>query len=78
MRILSARIEHARRDRDFGQIEAMVALLVKDEARLIPYEIRIRTAEPAQGPDLRGRLLKSARALFSARQPQQAAQQLAA
>lgn len=68
MRILSARILRARYDRDFGQVEAQVALLIKDDARLVPYEVTIRTAEPTRGADLRGRLLASARALYSARQ----------
>lgn len=68
MRILSARILRARHDRDFGQVEARVALLIKDAARLVPYEVTIWTAEPSHGPDLRGRLLASARALYAARQ----------
>lgn len=45
----------------------MVALLVKAEGRPVPYEITIRTAEPAHGPDLRGRLLASACGLQQAR-----------
>ncbi|MFT4150977.1 MAG: hypothetical protein QM656_12340 [Paracoccaceae bacterium] len=66
MRILSARILHAHLDRDFGQVEAMVALLVKAEGRPVPFEITIRTAEPT-GRDLRRRLLASARGLHEAR-----------
>ena len=65
MRILSSRITRARYDRDFGQAEAQVAILIKDAARPVPYEIRIRTAEPAHGPDLRARLLASAEALYT-------------
>ncbi|WP_045388543.1 hypothetical protein [Falsirhodobacter sp. alg1] len=67
MRILSAQIEHARYARDFGQVEAMVTLLVKDEHRPVPYEVRIRTAEPTQGENLRKRLLDSASNLYRAR-----------
>lgn len=67
MRILSARILHARHDRDFGQVEAQIAILIKDEARLVPYEVTIWTTEPSHGPDLRNRLLSSARALYAAR-----------
>lgn len=67
MRILSARILHARHDRDFGQVEAQVAILIKDPARLVPYEVTIWTTEPADGGDLRGRLLASASALYAAR-----------
>lgn len=67
MRILSASIEHARYARDFGQVEAMVVLLIKEDHRPVPYEVRIRTAEPSRGENLRQRLLDSARALYAAR-----------
>ncbi len=49
MRILSATIERAHYARDFGQVEATVALLVKDSARPVPYVRRIFTTEPARG-----------------------------
>lgn len=67
MRILSAEIEHARYARDFGQVEAMVILLVKEEGRPVPFEVHIRTAEPSNGENLRQRLLDSAKSLYAAR-----------
>ncbi|WP_136683013.1 hypothetical protein [Falsirhodobacter xinxiangensis] len=67
MRILSAEIEHARYARDFGQVEAMVVLLIKEPHRPVPYEVRIRTAEPSLGENLRQRLVDSARTLYLAR-----------
>ncbi len=67
MRILSAEIEHARYARDFGQVEAMIVLLVKEDHRPVPYEVRIRTAEPSHGENLRQRLIESARNLYIAR-----------
>ncbi len=68
MRILSATIEHAHYARDFGQVEATVALLVKDSSRPVPYIRRIFTVEPARDDEpLRQRLLESAAALYLAR-----------
>ncbi|MCE6961144.1 hypothetical protein LAZ40_19120 [Cereibacter sphaeroides] len=68
MRILSATIEKARYARDFGQVEATVALLVKDAARPVPYVRRIFTTEPARAArPLRRRLIESATTLFLAR-----------
>jgi len=68
MRILSASVEHARYARDFGQVEAMVAFLVKDSLRPVPYVIRQRTAVPARGTTpLRERVVTSAHALLLAR-----------
>ena len=67
MRILSAEIEHARYARDFGQVEAMIILLVKEPHRPVPYEVRIRTAEPSLGENLRQRLIDSAKTLYLAR-----------
>jgi len=68
MRVLSAQIEHARYARDFGQVEAVVGLLVKDQIRPVPYIVRIFTVEPARGPEpLRQRLHDSAKALYLAR-----------
>lgn len=67
MRILSAQIEHARYARDFGMVEAMVSLLVKENGRPVPFEVHIRTAEPSVGENLRQRLLDSAKALYAAR-----------
>ncbi|MFN4171870.1 MAG: hypothetical protein ACK4GW_08960 [Pseudorhodobacter sp.] len=68
MRILSATVEHARYARDFGQVEAMVAFLVKDGLRPVPYTLRQRTAVAAQGTTpLRNRVIASARALLLAR-----------
>ncbi|PTR18783.1 hypothetical protein LV780_13955 [Cereibacter azotoformans] len=68
MRILSATVERAHYARDFGQVEATVALLVKDSARPVPYVRRIFTTEPARGgAPLRERLIDSAKTLFLAR-----------
>lgn len=67
MRILSAEIEHARYARDFGQVEAMIVLLIKELHRPVPYEVRIRTAEPGHGENLRQRLIDSAKTLYLAR-----------
>ncbi|WP_128255115.1 hypothetical protein [Falsirhodobacter deserti] len=67
MRVLSAQIDHARYARDFGMVEAMVTLLIKEEGRPVPFEVRIRTAEPSIGENLRQRLLDSAKALYAAR-----------
>ncbi|MGP3696525.1 hypothetical protein [Rhodobacter sp. NSM] len=68
MRILSATIERAHYARDFGQVEATVALLIKDSARPVPYVRRIFTTEPARGSlPLRQRLIDSATTLFRAR-----------
>ncbi|MDN5785792.1 hypothetical protein [Pseudorhodobacter sp.] len=68
MRILEAHVEHARYARDFGQVEVLVAFLVKEEGRPVPRQIRIRTAEPAQGSTpLRQRLIASAKGLLIAR-----------
>lgn len=68
MRILSATVEKARYARDFGQVEATVALLIKDSARPVPYVRRIFTTEPARGAGpLRQRLIDSAMTLFLAR-----------
>ncbi len=67
MRILSADIEHARYARDFGQVEAIVAFLVKDEARPVPYILRRLTAVAARdAAPLRERIVASARALLEA------------
>ncbi|WP_237684716.1 hypothetical protein [Szabonella alba] len=67
MRILSAHVEHARYARDFGQVEAIVAFLVKDEARPVPYILRRLTTVTARGTaPLRERLVASARALLEA------------
>lgn len=69
MRIISAHVEHARYARDFGQVEATVSLLIKDDWRPVPYIQRIFTVEPARGPEpLRERLEHSAKALYLARQ----------
>lgn len=67
MRILDARIEHARYVRDFGRVEAQVAFLVKEDGRPVPHIVRVRTNEAARGPALRARLIASARALIRAR-----------
>lgn len=68
MRILSATVEHARYARDFGQVEAMIAFLVKDDHRPVPHWVRIRTTEIARAPQpLRQRLIASAKALLLAR-----------
>jgi len=65
MRIISAKVEHARYARDFGQVEAMVAFLVKDAHRPVPYTLRRRTAVPVRGASpLRQRIIASARALL--------------
>ena len=69
MRILSSTVEHARYARDFGQVEALINLLVKDDRRPVPYTVRLRTAELAHGTTpLRDRLIASASALLLARQ----------
>ena len=69
-RILSATVEHARYDRDFGQVEAMVSFLLKDDTRPVPHTVRIRTCEPAQDAEpLRMRLVSSARSILEMRQP---------
>ncbi len=67
MRILSAKIEHARNARDFGQVEALVSLIVKEDGRPVPFEVRIRTAEDSHGDHLRERLIDSAKSLYLAR-----------
>lgn len=68
MRIIEARIEHARYARDFGQVEAMVSFLIKEEGRPVPHVIRIRTAEVARANlPLRQRLIASAKGLLLAR-----------
>ncbi len=70
MRILSAHVTHARRLRDFGQIEAIVSLLVKSDGRPVPHEVRVLTAVPISadpGNSLRNRLLDSAQRLHCMR-----------
>jgi hypothetical protein len=68
MRILSAKVEHAQYARDFGQVEALVAFLVKEDGHPVPHMVRIRTAELARDAlPLRQRLIASARALLEAR-----------
>ena len=69
-RVLSATVEHARYARDFGQVEAMVSFLVKDDARPVPHRIRIRTCDDARAAEpLRQRLVASAREILDRRQP---------
>lgn len=71
MRILEAHLEHARYERDFGQIEALVAFLVKENGRPVPHTIRIRTSDFAHGTTpLRQRLIASAKGLLMARYSQ--------
>ncbi|MEI4485558.1 hypothetical protein V8J36_05100 [Frigidibacter sp. MR17.14] len=64
MRVLSAKVTHARRLRDFGRVEALVTLLVKADGRPVPFETRVLTSAPVHGPGaLRDRLIGSARML---------------
>jgi hypothetical protein len=67
MRILSARVEHARYARDFGQVEAVVAFLVKEAGRPVPFTRRLRTSVDARGDQpLRQRLIASAQVMLDA------------
>ncbi len=69
-RILSATVEHARYARDFGQVEALVSFLVKDDQRPVPHRVAIRTCENATGDlPLRQRLVASARVMLERRVP---------
>ncbi|SMX46155.1 hypothetical protein [Actibacterium lipolyticum] len=46
MRILNARVKKARYARDFGMVEAIVTLLVKDTLRPVPYEMDVMAFAP--------------------------------
>lgn len=67
MRVLSARIAHARRDRRTGRVEAVVALTVLlNDDRLSAF---VRISAPARAPgaaSLRARLLGAAKLAFAA------------
>ncbi|MBV0913758.1 hypothetical protein [Anianabacter salinae] len=59
--ILDARVSHARRDRSFGRVEAVVELVVKPCAGQPARLFRIRTNVPATSDGtMRRRLLESA------------------
>lgn len=67
MIILDACIRHARRDRDFGRVEAIAELVVKTRAGQPPRRLTLRTNVPARGDaPLRERLLEDARLLVQA------------
>lgn len=67
MRVLSAQVEHARYARDFGQVEAVIAFLVKEAGRPVPFTRRLRTSVDARGKHpLRQRLIASAQAMLDA------------
>lgn len=69
MRILSARIVRARRLRAFGEVEALVALLILREGETRPYLAEITASVPARAPGgapLRERLLASAKLAHAA------------
>ena len=67
MQILSARVEHARYARDFGQVEAIIAFLVKKAGRPVPFTRRLRTSVVARGTGpLRQRLIGSAQVMLDA------------
>ncbi|SFP37251.1 hypothetical protein [Tranquillimonas alkanivorans] len=78
MFILDSEITHARRDRDFGRVEAEVALLAKTRSGQPPHAIRLRTNVPARGSEsLRVRILRDA-ARLARRLPQGRTLRLAA
>jgi len=49
MRILDAHIRESAYCADFGRVEAVVILLVKDRVGQPPHEIRLRTSQPVTG-----------------------------
>lgn len=78
MRILSARITRARRDRMSGRVEAIVALTVLRAGK--PVHAVIRTSAPARASGaatLRARLLGAAKLRFAAHPAQRGAHRAA-
>jgi hypothetical protein len=64
MRILSARITRARRDRSFGEVEAMVTLIVLPSEEAGIERVDVAVSSPARAPGaapLRDRLLAQAK-----------------
>ncbi|SES30027.1 hypothetical protein SAMN04490244_109188 [Tranquillimonas rosea] len=59
-RVLGAHVERARRDRDFGRVEAMVRLTVKPAPGRPVQSMRIYANTAASGGDLRRRLVEDA------------------
>ncbi len=49
MRILEARVEDRSYCADFGRVEAVVVLFVKDRVGQPPHEIRMSTSQPLHG-----------------------------
>lgn len=69
MRILSARITAVHRLRAYGEVEALVKLLVKRDADPRPYLAEVLASVPARAPGaapLRDRLLASAKLSLAA------------
>lgn len=67
MKILNAAVRRARRDRDFGRVEAEVTVLLRDTPHSPPRVETIRTSVPAKSPrsdlSLRERLIEDATSL---------------
>ncbi|MDT0684415.1 hypothetical protein RM543_17170 [Roseicyclus sp. F158] len=60
MTVLSTHIVHARRDRDFGRVEAMVRLIVRDAADARPQVVHRRVSVPARSESLRDDIAREA------------------
>lgn len=70
MRILSARVSHARHDRATGKVDAIVTLLIREPSRRDDYQVAVRTSALAHAPGaatLRDRLAASAKLIFATR-----------
>ncbi len=64
MQILSARIQSARRLREFGEVKAVVALLLRPSENDEPLLVRVLASSPAEAAGaapLRQRLIASAK-----------------
>lgn len=69
MRILSARVLRARRDRTTSRVEAVVALTALALDALSPETIQVAISAPAAAPDappLRQRLIAAAKLAYAA------------
>ncbi len=67
MRVLSARVLRARRNRALAQVEAVIALLIEDSVGAAPYLVRVAIAAPIAGTGaaaLRQRLYAGAKLRF--------------
>ena len=81
MRILSARVIRARRNRDTARAEAVVALLIREVDGLPDTFVRIGVSAPLLAPGaapLRDRLIAAAKLTYAATPRQMRAQRFAA